>query len=268
MKKNKYTILPPVTENDLRQNNGEIDQEKLLDSPYQAFKTTIQQMKKFAIGQSYWFVVDVGKWSTVACGGAVEQMLGLTESEMLKSAQILFDKTHPEDLTKMFTFSNYWTNYYRQLPPERKAHAKATIFIRVLNSMDVYNWLMVQYADQIFDSQGNLLYMLTLVTNVQHIKKDNIATMSILNTYDESCQQFICVDGESLPNTSASTVSISNRETEVLRLMALGNSSKQIASILKLSQKTVDNHRQNMLQKTGTKSSGELVAYGINLGYI
>ena len=58
------------------------------------------------------------------------------------------------------------------------------------------------------------------------------------------------------------------REIEVLRFFAIGYSSKQIATELNIATKTIDNHRQNLLQKTNTKSSAELVAYGINLGFI
>lgn len=54
----------------------------------------------------------------------------------------------------------------------------------------------------------------------------------------------------------------------MLRFLTIGYSSKQIAAELNIATKTIDNHRQNLLQKTNTKSSAELVAYGINLGFI
>mgnify|MGYP003506841522 CR=1 FL=1 len=128
----------------------------------------------------------------------------------------------------------------------------------------------LEAADEVIllDEKGNILFGLTLLTNIHHIKSDGIATMSILDTYDERCQQFICVDGKSLPNADAPAASLSNREIEVLRLLASGHSSKQIAAELNLSVKTVDNHRQNLLRKTNNKNTGELVAYGINMGFI
>lgn len=264
-----YTLLSPVKEEELRLSFGHTQTVKQSDSPRQVFDPTIQHFKKLAIGNYMWFIADTINWTTVACGGMLEQLLGIQESDLLdQQPQALFSRTHPDDLVQMFAFSNYWVNHFMQLPPERKAHNRATIYLRMLNASNIYNWMMVQYTDQLLDDNGNILYGLTLVTNIQHIKKEGIATMSILDTYDESCQQFICVDGKSLPNSSTPKTSISNREIEVLRLLSKGNSSKQIADILQLSQKTVDNHRQNMLHKTGVKSSGELVAYGITMGYI
>lgn len=56
---------------------------------------------------------------------------------------------------------------------------------------------------------------------------------------------------------------LSKQEKTVVSLMADGLSSKQIADKLRISQRTVENHRKNMLRKTGTKSSAELVAVAI-----
>jgi DNA-binding NarL/FixJ family response regulator len=70
-------------------------------------------------------------------------------------------------------------------------------------------------------------------------------------------------------HTRADTLpKITSREIEILRYLAIGYSSKQIAEELNIAVKTIDNHRQNMLRKTNTKSSPELVAFGINSGFI
>jgi DNA-binding CsgD family transcriptional regulator len=52
---------------------------------------------------------------------------------------------------------------------------------------------------------------------------------------------------------------ISDREKEVLRLLALGKESKEIAESLFLSSHTVDNHRRNMIARTGAKDTTALV---------
>ena len=56
---------------------------------------------------------------------------------------------------------------------------------------------------------------------------------------------------------------ITKRELELLKLLSDGFSSKQIAAKLHISIYTVSNHRKNMLQKTNTKSTAELVNYAI-----
>ena len=58
------------------------------------------------------------------------------------------------------------------------------------------------------------------------------------------------------------------RELEVLKLIAEAYTSKQIADALFISIKTVDRHRQNILEKLGMHDRVELVRYAIRRGLI
>jgi DNA-binding NarL/FixJ family response regulator len=58
------------------------------------------------------------------------------------------------------------------------------------------------------------------------------------------------------------------RELEVLKLIAEGHSSKDIASMLVISVKTVDQHRTNMLDKLGMHDRVDLTRYAIRRGLI
>lgn len=61
---------------------------------------------------------------------------------------------------------------------------------------------------------------------------------------------------------------ITDREEEILKLVAEGHSSKQIADILFISFKTVERHRANLLQKLGLRDRLELTRYAIRVGLI
>ncbi|NBA88121.1 response regulator [Emticicia sp. CRIBPO] len=52
---------------------------------------------------------------------------------------------------------------------------------------------------------------------------------------------------------------ISKKEIQILKLIAEGQSSKEIAESLELSIRTVSNHRANMLKKTGLSNTAELI---------
>jgi DNA-binding NarL/FixJ family response regulator len=58
------------------------------------------------------------------------------------------------------------------------------------------------------------------------------------------------------------------RELEVLKLIAEANTSKEIADKLFISIKTVDRHRQNILEKLGMSDRVELTRYAIRRGLI
>jgi two-component system, NarL family, response regulator NreC len=51
------------------------------------------------------------------------------------------------------------------------------------------------------------------------------------------------------------------RELDVLRLLAKGNTNRQIAGLLGLSMRTIENHRANLMGKLGLSSRVELVNY-------
>jgi len=58
------------------------------------------------------------------------------------------------------------------------------------------------------------------------------------------------------------------REQQVMRLLAEGHSTKQIAEKLFISPKTVENHRSNIMSKLEVHTIMELVRYAARLGLI
>ncbi|KMY69132.1 hypothetical protein AAU61_06370 [Desulfocarbo indianensis] len=61
---------------------------------------------------------------------------------------------------------------------------------------------------------------------------------------------------------------LSEREQQIFRLVAEGNSTNQIAEILSVSPKTVEKHRTNIMKKMGLKDRLDLVKMAIRLGII
>lgn len=264
-----YALLNLVKEEDLRITFGSTRRIPVIEDPAILFAPTIQHFIKLAIGKYFWFIADPVNWLTHSAGGMIEQMAPIKHHELVgHSPDIIFRQTHPDDLVHMFAFSNYWINYYSNLSADKKPHVHATIYIRFKNAAGIYRWVMVQYADTLIDADEKIHYGLTLITDISHIKKDGIAMMSILDTHEDSCQQFFYVNSKSLIKNDNNLLKISKRELEVLRLLATGYSSKQIAAELSIAIKTIDNHRQNLLHKTKSKSTGELIAFAITLGFL
>jgi len=58
------------------------------------------------------------------------------------------------------------------------------------------------------------------------------------------------------------------RELEVVKLIAEGHSSRQIAETLVISEKTVERHRANILEKLGMRDRVELTRYAIRRGLV
>lgn len=58
------------------------------------------------------------------------------------------------------------------------------------------------------------------------------------------------------------------RELQVVKLIAEAHTNRQIADVLKLSEKTVESHRANLLAKLGMRDRVELVRYAIRRGLV
>jgi DNA-binding NarL/FixJ family response regulator len=61
---------------------------------------------------------------------------------------------------------------------------------------------------------------------------------------------------------------LTEREREILQLLAEGKSNKEAAAVLNLSPYTVETHRTNMMQKLGLHNTAEIVLYAVRKGII
>jgi NarL family two-component system response regulator LiaR len=61
---------------------------------------------------------------------------------------------------------------------------------------------------------------------------------------------------------------LTERETEVLRLMAVGQANKEIARTLKIGEKTVKTHVSNILGKLGVQSRTQAALYAVRIGLV
>ena len=69
--------------------------------------------------------------------------------------------------------------------------------------------------------------------------------------------------GDRMPNSI-----LTPREEQITKLIAEGNSTKEIAEVLMISVKTVDRHRANVLQKLGMRDRLDLTKFAIRTGLI
>lgn len=64
------------------------------------------------------------------------------------------------------------------------------------------------------------------------------------------------------------TVRFTKRELSIIKLLYKGTTTKQVAATLGIKEKTVNSYREELLRKTKTKNTTELLVYAINNGLI
>jgi two-component system response regulator NreC len=78
-------------------------------------------------------------------------------------------------------------------------------------------------------------------------------------------------DGQRSPHAVRRTDTagmLTEREQEVVALIAEGYRTREMAQLLSLSHKTVERHRTNLMRKLGVRSATGVVAYAITHGYV
>jgi DNA-binding NarL/FixJ family response regulator len=68
--------------------------------------------------------------------------------------------------------------------------------------------------------------------------------------------------------SKSQTTDLSEREAEVMRLVAWGYTNKEVAAYLRISVKTVETHKANIMQKLDLKSRVEMVRYALRQGWL
>ncbi|HEV2590621.1 MAG TPA: response regulator transcription factor [Gaiellaceae bacterium] len=76
------------------------------------------------------------------------------------------------------------------------------------------------------------------------------------------------VSAEAAERKRADTDPLSDRERDVLRLLALGHTNQEIAGTLYISVRTAETHRSHIMQKLHLKTRAQLVRYALSQGLL
>jgi len=79
----------------------------------------------------------------------------------------------------------------------------------------------------------------------------------------EECQQKVAIEGEKDPYQN-----LTDREREMLKLVAEGYTAKEIADMLVISLRTVETHKTNLMKKLNIHNKADLIRFAIRKGII
>jgi DNA-binding NarL/FixJ family response regulator len=102
-----------------------------------------------------------------------------------------------------------------------------------------------------------------LLTAINHALKGDLFISPVLA--DELSREEIkaCREKKGVPSDS-----LTPRERQVLKLVAEGRTSRDIAELLSISTRTVEHHRANLLKKLNINNTADLIKYAIRKGYV
>jgi DNA-binding CsgD family transcriptional regulator len=216
----------------------------------------------FQIGESFYLIIDVAKTKIDFCDVNVLNVLGYRPKEM--SLALILESIHPDDLPVFMDYEVEVSGFFSKLDKDKIQKYKVRYDYRMRTKKGVYKRLMHQAIPIEVDERGAVVKTLAVYSDIGYLKRNKTMSLSILGMEGEP--SFLRL--KSTKPLQRLNNPLSPRELEVLKLIGKGNSSKNIADKLKLSEHTVKNHRKNMLRKTGVSSSAGLLSKALENTWI
>jgi DNA-binding CsgD family transcriptional regulator len=173
----------------------------------------------------------------------------------------IFKVRHPDDREKQIVLREKIFKTAHELYNSGKGEMLLSSCTRVLNHENIYVPILSQAWFFYTETPHKTVYMLMVHTEVDRFPKTQCAH----HHYYGNDMSYFRYPDEHLMKTGNI---FSNREFEIIQLLAKGLNTKQISDKLFLSPYTVNTHRSNMLRKSGKASLQEMLSWLTELGML
>ena len=214
------------------------------------------------VGKFYYWILDVSTASVAFTSPEIANVLGYTPEEFTMS--LFFQIIHPDDVSYFINFENKVVEFFYSLDIVRIFKYKVRSDFRLRKKDGDYIRISHQVITLQTTENGGITKSFGVHTDITDLKPEGTPTLSIIGMDGEPSYLNIEVEKVFIPTKSL----LSDREKEVLFHIIHGKHSNEIAEILGLSKHTVLNHRRNILAKTETKSTADLIVKTIQEGWV
>lgn len=215
----------------------------------------------FQVGEFYHFIFNLREGNFDYVSPAIMDVLGYPTDT---STSFHLSQIHPEDQPYFLNFENKGREFFRGLSPDQIGKYKIRYDYRIRDAWGKYRRILHQLLIIEYDDQGNLFRSFGVHTDITHLKETGTPTLSFIGLEGEP--SYINVEVENVFHPRKKV--LSSRESDVLLMIAHGKTSIQISQDLHISKSTVDTHRKNLLKKTNSLNTSELISKAITEGWI
>ena len=213
-------------------------------------------------GPFCYYVVDFFNMGLSNVSPSIEELTGF-DPDTVTFTDIL-TAIHPEDVDFVVKAEAFLTRFFNEtIGREKLLTYKISYNFR--GRLKDGNYVMFNHQALMLslDEAGGYGKSLNIHTRIDHLSSHNTYKVSLIGLNGEP--SFMGIGLEDSPQQAEP---FSKRETDVIRLLAEGLSSKTIADRLFISEQTVKTHRKNILEKTDCKNTTQLISACIRQGLI
>ncbi|MBL7814219.1 MAG: helix-turn-helix transcriptional regulator [Saprospiraceae bacterium] len=212
-------------------------------------------------------IFDNQKYSVLYISENLKDIFGYTSKEFMEYNMLLvFHSLAFEHLTMPIKVAKWSTKIQKNLPNDGSIrHFKLTICgLKVKDKNRRTLSVLARISTIEFTENDEVKTIIISVENISHLMKSNAYWARLVCGKEQEHKFYFSSD----PAHNTGKDIVSNREKDVLRLIAKGMESKEIAKELFISTGTVENHRRNMIARTGARDTTALLQICISCGII
>lgn len=204
-------------------------------------------------GPFYFYIIDFFDMSLSHISQAIAEIHGFDREKI--SFNDILGAIHPEDIdfvTKAEAISTDF--FYNKVGYDKMLSYKVSYNFRFRIKNGEYALFNHQTLMLSLDDNGGLGKSLNIHTRIDHLSNLNTYKVSFIGLNGEPSFMNLYPDGE-----NQDIKEFSKREIDIIKLIASGLNNNQIAQKLYISSQTVKKHRANILNKSDSKNTAQLI---------
>lgn len=216
-----------------------------------------------SLGSAFSFMFNASTREIKVLSPEVKSVLGYDINDLKKPLFLSFvRKIHPSDVQPYLLLLRKIRECLNDQKECNSDDLKLLLDFRVKHAKGKYVRLLLQTEVRKLQSSAKDEVWIGLASDISFLKMDGDFSFNCLN--EKFHQKFLKSDF----TASKSTGLFSDREREVLKLLAKGYNSRRIQETLHISQHTVRTHRRNMHKKCKVENTAQLIKLATREGYI
>ena len=216
----------------------------------------------FQAGDYYYYIFNVKDPKFDFVSVEAEKVLGYPHTKI--DLNFFLNLIHPDDQRWFLEFENKVTEFFETLTLQQIPNYKVRYDYRVKKGNGQYIRILQQVVTIQYSESGGIFRTFGVHTDISHLKMDGRPVLSFIGLNGEP--SFVDVDVKN--SFLKQFLNITEREKEILAMLAEGWKTKDIAMKLFLSPQTVSTHRRNLIKKTKAKNTSEMIVMAIKNGWI
>lgn len=231
------------------------------------FEIVDQIASLFAAGSFYYFIFNLVTLEFDYVSQSTKPLLGIKPEKFsfIKLLEIL----HPEDQKQMIYKES--TSLHLKLniiPKEHIKNYKTVYLMRIKDKKGKYKIFLHQVKALTISDDGKIQQTIGVHTDVTYLKIPFDHKISFIPIDAKlPAYHFDYINNKYVLGGSVSE-KFTKRENDIIRLLGQGKKVSQIASMLYISEHTVNTHKKNIYKKSNCSNSAELVVKCLREGFM